>query len=122
MAVCIAKQTKVFAVTNGYKGLVDGGEMIKEVGWRMISDIMSEGGTVIGSARCPEMRIRAGRLAAACNLANLGINRLVVIGGDGSLTGAEVFKTEWPGLLAELVAAGAATSTFLTSPFIENMG
>lgn len=106
VAVFLAKQARVFAITNGYRGLVEGGSNIKEMTWVQISDIMDKGGTVIGSARCAEMQTREGRLSAACNLAHLGINRLIVIGGDGSLTGAEVFKTEWPNLLKELVVAG----------------
>lgn len=46
---------------------------------------------------------RAGRLEAAKNLVKFGINNLVCIGGDGSLTGANLFKQEWSSLLVELV-------------------
>uniref|UniRef100_A0A183B2K7 6-phosphofructokinase n=1 Tax=Echinostoma caproni TaxID=27848 RepID=A0A183B2K7_9TREM len=60
------------------------------------------GGTIIGSARCMEFREREGRLKAAANLISKGITNLVVIGGDGSLTGANQFKIEWPSLLEEL--------------------
>lgn len=63
-----------------------------------------QGGTVIGSARCKDFRERAGRLKAALNLINYEITNLVVIGGDGSLTGANLFRQEWPSLLEELVA------------------
>lgn len=45
-------------------------------------------------------------MKAACNLVKLGITNLCVIGGDGSLTGANEFRTEWGGLLADLVQAG----------------
>lgn len=45
-------------------------------------------------------------MTAACNLVKLGITNLCVIGGDGSLTGANEFRTEWSGLLADLVRAG----------------
>jgi len=65
-----------------------------------------QGGTVIGSARCQEFRERSGRRNAAKNLVNLGITNLVVIGGDGSLTGANLFKEEWAELLKELVVSG----------------
>jgi 6-phosphofructokinase 1 len=65
-----------------------------------------QGGTVIGSARCKEFRERAGRLKAAKNLVGRGITNLVVIGGDGSLTGANLFRTEWASLLEELVQTG----------------
>uniref|UniRef100_A0A669BM21 6-phosphofructokinase n=1 Tax=Oreochromis niloticus TaxID=8128 RepID=A0A669BM21_ORENI len=68
-----------------------------------------EGGTVIGSARCKDFRTREGRMKAACNLVKLGITNLCVIGGDGSLTGANEFRTEWSGLLVDLVRAGKIT-------------
>uniref|UniRef100_A0A3B4DHT5 ATP-dependent 6-phosphofructokinase n=1 Tax=Pygocentrus nattereri TaxID=42514 RepID=A0A3B4DHT5_PYGNA len=65
-----------------------------------------EGGTVIGSARCKEFRTHEGRLKAAHNLVQRGITNLCVIGGDGSLTGANLFREEWSGLLTELVQQG----------------
>ena len=49
-----------------------------------------------------EFRTHEGRRKAALNLIQLGIDGLIVIGGDGSLTGAYVFRKEWPALLAEL--------------------
>lgn len=72
----------------------------------LISFLFLQGGTVIGSARCQEFRERPGRRKAAKNLVNLGITNLVVIGGDGSLTGANLFKEEWSALLKELVESG----------------
>ncbi|XP_050954306.1 ATP-dependent 6-phosphofructokinase, platelet type isoform X6 [Labeo rohita] len=68
--------------------------------------IVFQGGTVIGSARCKDFRTREGRLKAAHNLVQRGITNLCVIGGDGSLTGANLFREEWSGLLAELVEQG----------------
>lgn len=65
-----------------------------------------QGGTVIGSARCKEFRTHEGRLKAAHNLVQRGITNLCVIGGDGSLTGANLFREEWSGLLSELVEQG----------------
>ena len=61
---------------------------------------------MIGSARCKEFRTVEGRKQAALNLVANGINHLVVIGGDGSLTGANLMRTEWVGLLKELIADG----------------
>ena len=61
---------------------------------------------MIGSARCQDFRTKEGRTKAACNLVKLGITNLCVIGGDGSLTGANQFRTEWPELLADLVRTG----------------
>lgn len=49
-------------------------------------------------------------MKAACNLVKLGITNLCVIGGDGSLTGANEFRTEWSGLLVDLVQAGKETN------------
>uniref|UniRef100_A0A673LZH0 6-phosphofructokinase n=1 Tax=Sinocyclocheilus rhinocerous TaxID=307959 RepID=A0A673LZH0_9TELE len=65
-----------------------------------------KGGTVIGSARCKDFRTHEGRLDAALNLVQRGITNLCVIGGDGSLTGANLFREEWSGLLDELVQSG----------------
>lgn len=65
-----------------------------------------QGGTIIGSARCKAFRTREGRLSAACNLVQRGITNLCVIGGDGSLTGANIFREEWSGLLEELARNG----------------
>ena len=65
-----------------------------------------KGGTVIGSARCKDFREREGRLRAALNLLDRGITNLVCIGGDGSLTGANLFRQEWSSLLEELVSTG----------------
>ncbi|ETR71046.1 MAG: 6-phosphofructokinase, partial [Candidatus Magnetoglobus multicellularis str. Araruama] len=64
------------------------------------------GGTKIGTARCKAFETRDGRRQAARNLLNLEITNLVVIGGDGSLTGANVFCQEWPELIQELLNAG----------------
>uniref|UniRef100_A0A8C0ZJ51 6-phosphofructokinase type A n=1 Tax=Cyanistes caeruleus TaxID=156563 RepID=A0A8C0ZJ51_CYACU len=56
--------------------------------------------------KTPDFRTREGRLRAARNLAKRGITNLCVIGGDGSLTGADTFRAEWGGLLAELLKTG----------------
>ena len=83
--------------------MVDGGNNIKLGTWASVSGIMGTGGTIIGSARCMDFKERWGRLKAAKNLIKFGINNLVCIGGDGSLTGANLFKQEWSSLLKELV-------------------
>ncbi|KMQ98444.1 6-phosphofructokinase-like isoform 2 protein [Lasius niger] len=101
---------RVYFIREGYQGMVDGGKNIEEATWSAVSCIIHRGGTVIGSARCKEFRERSGRRKAAKNLVNLGITNLVVIGGDGSLTGANLFKEEWSELLKELVASGDITA------------
>ncbi|XP_061569802.1 ATP-dependent 6-phosphofructokinase, platelet type isoform X2 [Cololabis saira] len=97
---------KVYFIHEGYQGMVDGGDNIKEATWESVSSMLQVGGTVIGSARCKEFRSHEGRLKAAHNLVQRGITNLCVIGGDGSLTGANLFREEWSGLLAELVEQG----------------
>ncbi|XP_044032605.1 ATP-dependent 6-phosphofructokinase, platelet type isoform X8 [Siniperca chuatsi] len=94
---------KVYFIHEGYQGMVDGGENIEEASWESVSSMLQVGGTVIGSARCKEFRTHEGRLKAAHNLVQHGITNLCVIGGDGSLTGANLFREEWSGLLGELV-------------------
>ncbi|XP_048018228.1 ATP-dependent 6-phosphofructokinase, platelet type isoform X3 [Megalobrama amblycephala] len=97
---------KVYFVHEGYQGMVDGGDNIKEASWESVSSMLQVGGTVIGSARCKDFRTHEGRLRAALNLVQRGITNLCVIGGDGSLTGANLFREEWSGLLDELVQSG----------------
>lgn len=98
-----------YAIFEGYQGMIDGGEGIKKFGWDDVGSILHRGGTVIGTFRSKEFRERAGRLKAAANLVGHGIDRLVVIGGDGSLSGLDMFRQEWPGLLDELATEGRIT-------------
>ncbi|XP_029809225.1 ATP-dependent 6-phosphofructokinase, muscle type [Suricata suricatta] len=101
---------RVFFVHEGYQGLVDGGDNIREATWESVSMMLQLGGTVIGSARCKDFREREGRLRAAHNLVKRGITNLCVIGGDGSLTGADTFRSEWSDLLSDLQKAGKITA------------
>jgi 6-phosphofructokinase 1 len=102
----LAQGVEAYAVYEGYQGLVEGGERIRKMDWDSVGGILQLGGTVIGSARCEAFRTRDGRRSAALHLIQAGIERLIVIGGDGSLTGANIFRQEWPSLVAELVEAG----------------
>ncbi len=97
---------EVYAIYEGYQGMVDGGDRIRKMTWDSVGGMLHSGGTVIGTARCADFRTREGRRRAAYNLVTRGINGLVVIGGDGSLTGANLFRQEWPDLLAELLEQG----------------
>lgn len=96
----------VYAIFEGYQGMVDGGDNIRKMTWDAVGGILHQSGTVIGTARCEEFRTREGRRQAAKNLLEKGIDGLVVVGGDGSLTGANLFRQEWPELLDELLEAG----------------
>ncbi|KAJ3127223.1 6-phosphofructokinase, alpha subunit, partial [Irineochytrium annulatum] len=98
-----------YAIHEGYEGLVHGGELIKRMKWEDVRGYLSIGGTVIGTARCARFRERAGRLEAARNMIKNGIDALVVIGGDGSLTGADLLRSEWGGLVDELIQKGEVT-------------
>ena len=82
----------VFAVYEGYEGLLKGGDLLKKMEWQDVRGWLSEGGTLIGTARCMEFKERWGRKQAAGNLITEGIDALVVCGGDGSLTGADLFS------------------------------
>lgn len=93
----------VFAVYEGYSGLVEGGKLLKKMEWNDVRSYLSLGGTAIGTARCKEFRERAGRLTSCYNMISNGIDALIVCGGDGSLTGADLFREEWPSLCEELV-------------------
>uniref|UniRef100_A0A452R7W8 Phosphofructokinase, muscle n=1 Tax=Ursus americanus TaxID=9643 RepID=A0A452R7W8_URSAM len=92
----------VYCAPQGYQGLVDGGDHHQGGSWGLTSTSSPQGGTVIGSARCKDFRDREGRLRAAHNLVKRGITNLCVIGGDGSLTGADTFRSEWSDLLSDL--------------------
>ncbi len=96
----------VFGVYEGLQGLVDGGEHIRPLSSADVGGIMQQGGTVLGTARSADFRTRDGRRRAARNLVELGVDALVVIGGDGSLSGAAELRTQWPDLLDELVDEG----------------
>lgn len=102
----LARGVETFAVHDGYQGMVDGGNQIRPIGWNDVGGILQLGGTIIGSARCQEFRERPGRMKAARNLVEHGVEGLIIIGGDGSLTGAHTLQREWKELLAELVERG----------------
>ncbi len=97
---------EVYGVFEGYQGLIDGGDHIRPMAWNDVGGILQQGGTALGTARSEAFRTHEGRLEAAYQLLLNRIDGLVIIGGDGSLTGADLFRNDWPGLLDELVAAG----------------
>jgi 6-phosphofructokinase 1 len=98
---------EVFGVYEGLQGLVDGGERIRPMSSAEVNGILHLGGTLLGTARSADFRTRDGRRRAAGNLVERGIDGLVVIGGDGSLTGADALREEWSELLEELSTEGA---------------
>lgn len=106
----IAKGCEAYGIYEGYEGLVQGGKLIRQMKWEDVRGYLSEGGTLIGTARCKAFMERPGRLKAARNMVMAGIDALVICGGDGSLTGADTFRKEWQGLLKELVDNKELTS------------
>lgn len=82
----VDKGWEVYGVHHGYQGLVNG-DMV-EYGARDVSNIIQLGGTVLGSARCPEFKTEEGRRKALRELNQHRIEALVVIGGNGSQAGA----------------------------------
>ncbi|KAF8905050.1 6-phosphofructokinase [Gymnopilus junonius] len=91
------------------------GRYIVRVGWDDVRGWFSEGGTLIGTARSAAFRTPEGRSAAAFNLVKEGIDGLVVCGGDGSLTGADLFRSEWPSLIQNLHAQNLITDEQLAA-------
>jgi 6-phosphofructokinase 1 len=98
-----------YCIYEGYEGLVQGGDLIRKMEWHDVRGWLSEGGTLIGTARCMAFYERPGRMTAAKNMVLNGIDALIICGGDGSLTGADKFRAEWPSLLDELVSKGELT-------------
>lgn len=84
---------RVKGIYRGYKGLVT--DEIVEFKTQNVSNIIQLGGTILKTARCAEFKTEEGRRLAYENLQKEGIDALVVIGGDGSLTGARIFATEF---------------------------
>lgn len=89
------KGWQTYGVRQGYSGLID--NQIIPLGPRDVGGIIQQGGTMLGSARCLEFRTEEGRRQALSNLAKHGIEALVVIGGNGSQTGANaLFEMGFP--------------------------
>lgn len=84
---------RVKAIYRGYKGLITG--EIKEFQTQNVSNIIQQGGTILKSARCKEFYTPEGRKLAYDNMQKEEIDALVVIGGDGTFTGARIFAQEF---------------------------
>lgn len=84
---------KVFGIYRGYRGLIS--DEIEEFSTQNVSNIIQRGGTILKTARCKEFQTPEGRQCAYDVMKRRGIDSLVVIGGDGSLTGARIFANEF---------------------------
>ncbi|QPF73479.1 6-phosphofructokinase [Roseateles sp. DAIF2] len=97
-----ARGFEVFGVQHGFSGLIAG--ELRPLGPRDVGGIIERGGTLLGSARCAALKTEAGQLEALAQLQRRGIEHLVVIGGNGSQTGA------WALARRGLAVAGVAST------------
>ena len=84
---------KVYGIYRGYEGLIEGN--IKELTTESVSNTIQRGGTILKTARSDEFRTPEGRKKAFDNIKKFGIDALVVIGGNGSLAGAQLLASEY---------------------------
>lgn len=84
---------EAFGIMRGYAGMIDND--IVPLHSRSVANIIQRGGTILKTARCKEFFNPEGRKKAYENLRKLGIDGLIVIGGDGSFKGADIFSREF---------------------------
>ena len=90
---CIAQGIKAKGIYRGYQGLID--DEVKELTSQDVSGIIQRGGTILKSARCMDFKTPEGRKKAYDTLVKEKIDALVVIGGDGTFTGARLLAQEY---------------------------
>lgn len=90
---CAYHNIECIGIYRGYQGLIEGD--FKEMGARSVKNIINRGGTILKSARSKDFMTEQGRKIAFENMRKQGIDSLVIIGGDGSFTGAMVFNKEF---------------------------
>lgn len=89
----VYNEIEVLGIRHGYQGMINAN--FKELHSHSVSDIIQRGGTILKTARCEEFRTPEGRKKAYDNLRESQIDGVVVIGGDGSFTGARIFNEEY---------------------------
>jgi len=111
---------EVYGIYRGYSGMIEND--IRKFGDRDVSNIIQRGGTILRTARCKEFHTPEGRAKAYENLKQHGIEALVIIGGDGSFRGAEIFSNEYdipcigiPGTIDKDMAGTDSTIGFDTA-------
>lgn len=90
---CAFHNVQCVGIYRGYQGMIEGD--FKELGPRSVNNIVNKGGTILKSARSKDFMEAGGRKKAHDNLVKAGVDALVIIGGDGSFTGAEIFNNEF---------------------------
>ena len=89
----VYNKLEVIGIREGYKGMIE--KLFVPLWSDDVSDIIQRGGTILKTARCKEFRTEEGRQKAYDNLKEIGIDGVVVIGGDGTFTGARIFNEEY---------------------------
>ncbi len=89
----VYNKLEVVGIKNGYSGLLN--KDFIEMKSHTVSKILSRGGTILKSSRCPEFKTKEGRKKAYNNLKEAGIDALIVNGGDGSFRGADLLEKEF---------------------------
>lgn len=90
---CAYHNIECYGIYRGYEGMIEG-DFVK-MDARSVKGIINKGGTILKTARSKEFRTKEGRIKAHEQLTNAGIGALVIIGGDGSFTGAMIFNQEF---------------------------
>jgi len=90
---CAYMKIECIGIYRGYEGMIEGD--FKPMDARSVNNIINKGGTILKSARSLEFKTPEGRAKAYANLKKEGIDAFVVIGGDGSFTGAMIFNKEY---------------------------
>lgn len=90
---CAYHNIECIGIYRGFQGMIEGD--FKEMGPRSVNNIVNKGGTILKSARSKDFMHYEGRKKAFENLQKVGVNALVIIGGDGSFNGGEVFNKEF---------------------------
>lgn len=90
---CLNQEIECIGIIDGFEGLISKRSM--SLSYDDVNNIIQKGGTILGSARCSEFRTVKGRKEGYNYLKELGVDALIVIGGDGSLSGAKLFGDEF---------------------------
>lgn len=90
---CAYYEIECAAIYRGYQGMIEGDFVSMNA--RSVNNIINKGGTILKSARCEDFRTKEGRIRAHKSLRDANIDAFVVIGGDGSFTGAMIFSNEF---------------------------
>ncbi|WP_340202334.1 6-phosphofructokinase [Ascidiimonas sp. W6] len=90
---CAYYEKECVAIYRGYQGMIEGDFV--EMNARSVNNIINKGGTILKSARCEDFRSKEGRQKAYESLKKASVDAFVVIGGDGSFTGAMIFSNEY---------------------------